>query len=300
MKLFYMATILGVYHSNAFSATPSLQSLLSTHQSDIASLKDVASKISADEAVAPQNDVFYLRYVLDDSHESDEQRVAALKSNLEWRMKEGNNIVTSAYKAVQSATSEGKWNNEPVSAAAPHSNLINKYLKSEQCITTNLPSTNDLVYCIRAGKIDDNALMSDVSVDQMVDFFLYCKEVNAEVADMRSLAADKLIMVITVNDLSGVKLIGGSSDFRTSLSAASKKANELYPSLNGRTLLVNLPRLLGALVKLFTPLFPPAVRERLRFESGPLVGINDLREIAEGGKEREEFVNQIDALAYGK
>ena len=32
-------------------------------------------------------------------------------------------------------------------------------------------------------------------------------------------------------------------------------------------MLLNLPRLLGALVKLFTPLFPPAVRKKLKFDS---------------------------------
>ncbi|KAK7241101.1 beta-1,6-glucosyl hydrolase [Aureococcus anophagefferens] len=39
------------------------------------------------------------------------------------------------------------------------------------------------------------------------------------------------------------------------------------PGLSGPTVLLNLPRLLGALVKLFTPLFPPAVRKKLKFDS---------------------------------
>ena len=34
--------------------------------------------------------------------------------------------------------------------------------------------------------------------------------------------------------------------------------------------MLNLPRLLGALVKLFTPLFPESVRAKLRFERFPL------------------------------
>mmetsp|Transcript_23746 Transcript_23746/g.50840 ORF Transcript_23746/g.50840 Transcript_23746/m.50840 type:complete len:168 (+) Transcript_23746:2-505(+) len=166
-------------------------------------------------------------------------------------------------------------------------------------MTTSLPTTRDLIYCIRAGKIDDKGLMSAVSVDQMVEFFLYCKEVNAAVADMRSLDADSLISVVTCNDLSGVKLVGGSSDFRASLSAASKKANELYPSLNGRTLMLNLPSLLGPLVKVFKLLLPRAVTRRLRFENGPLRDVDDLREIAEGGTGRDEFVDRVNALAYG-
>ena len=53
------------------------------------------------------------------------------------------------------------------------------------------------------------------------------------------------------------------------------------------------------LVKLFTPLLPKAVRERIRFESGPLSEVEDLREVAEGGAMRIEFVEEVAALAYG-
>jgi len=34
--------------------------------------------------------------------------------------------------------------------------------------------------------------------------------------------------------------------------------------------LLNLPKLLNALVKLFKPLFPPVVAARIKFEQGPL------------------------------
>jgi hypothetical protein len=284
----------------AYSASAqSLQSILSTHIAHIALLKDISSKFSDDEAVAPTDDIFYLRYILSDSYQDDKERVAALKSSLKWRGGEGHAIVSSARKAVKLAMEGGGWNNGPVQKAAPNSNLIHEYLTPIQCITTSLPSTKDLVYCIRAGKIDDNGLMSTVTVDQMIEFFLYCKEVSSTVADIRSLETDSLIRVITCNDLAGVKLVGGSSDFRKSLSAASKMANELYPSLNGRTLMLNPPTLLKMLVALFNPLFPEAVRKRIRFVSGPLKDVEDLREIADGGKGRDEFVKQVDALAYG-
>ena len=286
-----------------FSApTPSLQSVLSANKAKIDFLKDIASTISDDEAVAPKDDIFYLRYILNDSYEDDKERVAALESNLQWRGNEGHAIVSSARKAVKSAMEGGgtfTWNNDPVQNAAPHSKLIHQFLTPIQCITTSLPSTKDLVYCIRAGKIDDNGLMSAVTVDQMVEFFLYCKEVSSTVADIRSLETDILIKLITCNDLAGVKLVGGSPDLRKSLSTASKKANELYPSLNGRTLMLNPPTLLKMLIALFNPLFPEAVRQRIRFVSGPLKDVEDLRDIAEGGKGRDEFVNQVVSLAYG-
>lgn len=293
------ATAASIPSTAAFSAaTPSLQSLLATNQAGVDSLKEIARSISDDEAVAPADDVFYLRYVLND-YADDDERAAALKSTLEWRAGEGNAIVAGAREAIRAATADGKWDNGPVMSAAPHSAKVAEFLSSPQCITTTLPSTKDLFYCVRAGKIDDNGLMSAVTIDEMVEFFLYCKEVNAAVADMRSVETDSLIMIITGNDLQGVPLVGGSADFRKALSASSKLATKYYPTLNGRTLMLNLPKLLGALVKLFTPLFPKEVRKRLRFESGPLKDVEDLMEISEGGKGRDEFVTQVTALAYG-
>ncbi len=88
-------------------------------------------------------------------------------------------------------------------------------------------------------------------------------------ADICSLETDYFIKVITCNDLlAGVKLVGGSPDFHKSLSAASLKANALYPSLNRRTLMLNPPTILKImLVALFNPLFPEDVRKRIRFMS---------------------------------
>jgi len=299
-----LSIILGIsFHTSTvvgFSTTPSSQSLtslISTHQSEIATLKDIASSISSDEAVAPKDDIFYLRYVLND-YDDEDDRIAALKSNIEWRAGDGNNIVTSARSAIRSAMEGDKFDNTPIQSAAPNGKLIFQYLSPLNAMTTSLPSTNELVYCIRAGKIDDNALMDAVTVDQMVDFFLYSKEVNAAISDMRSIETDSLLKLITCNDLKGVKLVGGSKDFRKALSEASKTANTLYPSLNGRTLMLNLPSLLGALVKLFTPLFPAAVNERLKFAKGPLANVEDLTEIAIGGKGRDVFVKEVDSLAY--
>lgn len=288
--------------ASGFSApgAASVQALLSTNQEKIASLKTIAQSISSDAAVAPTNDVFYLRYALETSYENDDERTEALKSNIQWRLTDGKDIVATAHQAVQAASSaeNAKWDNQPVQQAAPHIDRISKYLTTVQCLTTSHPTTHDLIYCVRAGKIDDKALMSTVTVDEMVDFFLYVKEVNAAVADMRSIETDSLVKIVTCNDMMGLKLVGGSSDFRSALSVSSKKATQLYPSLSGRTLLLNLPKLLGAIVKLFTPLFPKVVMERIRFVSGPLKDVEDLVQISKSGAARNEFIKQMDELVY--
>jgi hypothetical protein len=268
--------------------------LLKEYASKIASLKDQASKAVGDISVEPYlNDVFFLRYAL-----SGDGAESQLKDTLEWRLGAGKNICHAANKAIAEATSDGSWKNGPVLAGAPNSNLISKYLTPATCLTTTT-SQGDLIYCIRAGKIDDVALMASLqNVNQLVEFFVYCKEVNAVVANQRSLASDKLVCLITANDLSGVKLIGGDATFRTALSSASKISSKLYPTLNGPTLLLNLPALLGALAKLFTPLFPPEVRKRLKFEQGPLADVSDLMDVSYGGNGRAAFLDEIDKLVY--
>ena len=278
---------------HAFGVTEPVSALLEKHVSDIARLKEETQAIVGSIDESPyNNDVFYLRYCLDD------KGIDELKENLAWRQGAGKEICTSAIKAVQKASEGDKWNNAPVQSAAPFSEKICKYITPSNLLTT--PSSNgDLLYCIKAGAIDDNALMSSLdSVDNMVEFFLYSKEVNALVANDRSLTEDKLIYVLTVNDLQNLALIGGDATFRQALSTASKQATQLYPGLSGPTLLLNLPRLVSALVKLFTPLFPPQVQERIKFERGPLDGVNDLMTVSFGGPEREKFLKDIDVLVY--
>lgn len=274
--------------------------LLMIHADDIATLKGVCASKIGDDAASEEpysNDVFYLRYCLASDNIS--EQTTRLEGNLDWRAGMGKSICDGATKALAKAASAGSWDNSPVLKAAPHSEIISKYLMPSNVITTT-SSNNDLVYCIRAGQIDDVGLMGSISHEQMVDFFLYAKEVNAQVANTRSLASDQVQCLVTANDLAGVKLVGGSADFRRALSASSNQANELYPSTNGPTLLLNLPKLLSALVKLFTPLFSPEVKARLKFERGPLADVSDLTEVAasSSGLARTTFVKQLDDILY--
>ncbi|GKY94849.1 hypothetical protein MPSEU_000449900 [Mayamaea pseudoterrestris] len=279
-------------------ATEPVSKLLSRHAPTIQALKDNTASILGKEALAVEpysNDVFYLRYCCKD--EAKDDCLSLLKSNLAWRNGDGKNLCTSAQQAVEKAqASPNKWNNEPVLQAAPYSSKIQTYMTPTNALTTTA-STNDLLYIIRAGQIDDVSLMEAVTVDEMVEFFLYAKEVNAIVANQRSLQTDKLLSVVTANDLQGVKLIGGSATFRQALSKSSKLANDLYPNTAGPTLLLNLPPLLSALVKLFTPLFPKAVNERLKFASLKLLAnIGQLTNVAPGGGQRAEFIKEVDAI----
>jgi hypothetical protein len=285
-------------HGLAADLQKPVSQLLQQYSSNINDLKAETYKVvgSANADAEPyKNNVFYLRYCLD--KEDPSEQLAKLKENLQWRQGAGKPIVDAACQAVEQATASGGWNNKPVLDAAPNSALISKFLTPVNAISTT-SSNNDLVYCIRAGQIDDVGLMEAVSVEELVDFFLYVKEVNAIVCNQRSVETDKLWQIVTVNDLKGVKLIGGSSTFRKALSDSSKQSNNFYPATAGTTLLLNLPPLLSALVKLFTPLFPAEVQKRLKFAQGPLKDVETLTEITPGGSKRDQFLKQLDDLIY--
>jgi CRAL/TRIO domain len=289
--------------AHGFAVKESVSTLLQKHASDITRLKEETQAIVGNtniDNVPYNNDVFYLRYCINEG--SSTTAAEDLKTTLAWRQGQGKAICDAAVAAFAQATTtttkDGKWNNDPVRDAAPNADQINQYITPSTTLTTT-SSQGDLVYCIRAGLIDDKALMASLSsVDQLVDFFLYCKEINALVANDRSLDQDRLVTVITVNDLNGLQLIGGDATFRQALSAASKQANKLYPALSGPTLLLNLPVLLSAIVKLFTPLFPPEVNARLKFERGPLKDVQELLDVTHGGKDRASFLQDLDALCY--
>lgn len=220
---------------------------------------------------------------------------AAMAKAVEWRDGAGKSTVDAAAGAIAAATSGGGWDNAPVVAAAPHSDLISPYLGASQIQTLASQDGAWLIYCIRASSIDDGKLMAQVTKQQLSEYFGFVKEVHARVAAARTKATGRLVGVMTVNDLSGINLFG-SSAFRDALSLASKSAAPLYPGLAGPTVLLNLPPLLNALVQVFKPLFPPAVAARIKFQQGPLSKVKDLAELLPNSPDnvvRRQFLDEV-------
>lgn len=278
--------------------------LLKQYATDIQSLQQVATQSKVSLEMEPySNEIFFLRYCI--QYDTMEDRVAALKENLAYRQgPSGKAICQAALTAVQQATaSTQEWDNDPVLQGAPHSNIIQQYLTPINMMTVITPQgNNNIIQCIRAGQIDDVGLMKAVSESQMVDFFLYAREVQAIMANRYSSATNNnnnngLWQLVTANDLTGVKLIGGSSEFRSSLAQSSALASKLYPATSGPTLLLNLPPVLNALVQLFTPLFPEAVKKKIRFaKCDSIKNVDSLMQVSSKGNEREKFVKEIETI----
>ena len=239
------------------------------------------------------SEVALLRFALQFPDAKDAER--ALKSALSWRQGKGKHIVDAAADAVAKATANGGWDNEAVRDAAPHAAIINKYIGPKSVMTLSTDD-GDLVYVIRASAIDDKKLMDEASVEQVCDFFLYAKEVHNIVANARSEQTGRMCSVIFANDISGVRK-APDRRFSKALTSSSDQYEDLYPSLAGPTMILNLPFVLQAFVGLLKPLFPKSVQERLVFKRAPvLAGLKELTPLATSDKTKTSFVKEVKTL----
>jgi len=152
------------------------------------------------------------------------------------------------------------------------------------------------VYVIRASLIEDKAMMSKVSVEQLVDFLLYVKEVHSLVVNARSERTGRFCNVIFANDITGTRK-APDPQFSKALTASSKSYERLYPSLAGPTLILNLPFILQAFVGLFKPLFPKSVQARLKFESAPYLSkLGELTPLTTDMSSKQAFLAEVKTL----
>lgn len=263
---------------------------------DVASLLTKNRKLVDDLAsISPDiPELTRLRFALAFESQSEAQR--ALREAFAYRSRRaGRKIVEAATAAVKESTAGGGWDNEVVRAAAPHAAVINQYITPENILTLST-AKGDLLYVIRASNIKDKELMNSVSVAQMVEFFLYVKEVHNIVANERSEKTGRFCEVIFANDITGVRAIPDRR-FSKALTESSAQYEKLYPSLAGPTMILNLPFVLQAFIGLFKPLFPKTVQERLMFEPAPvLAGLQVLTPLTTDSSKRESFLGEIDRL----
>jgi len=239
------------------------------------------------------DDTYVLRHALE--HKGDVAlAVKGIKEVMEWRNGKGKFIVDAAAAAIEEAQAGERWNNEPVLAAAPHSAIISKYLTGSQILVVNMEPDGDICSCIRASAIDDSKLMDEVSVDQLVEFFLYAREVNTQIAMARTRKTGKVVRLLAVNDLSNVSKFPDDR-FQKALTGSSKQATTLYPGFNGPTVILNLPGIVRLLVTFLTPLFPGAVQSRIKFAKGPMAYLKDLTDVLREPT-KSMFIDDLNAV----
>mmetsp|Transcript_64701 Transcript_64701/g.152100 ORF Transcript_64701/g.152100 Transcript_64701/m.152100 type:complete len:369 (+) Transcript_64701:45-1151(+) len=238
------------------------------------------------------DDTKLLRYAL--QHPGKPGDAAAnVKEVLEWRAGEGAAIVKAATEAIAKAQEGGGWDNKPVLEAAPHAAKVSKYITPSQMVVVSTKA-GDLVTCIRASTIDSEGLMKEVSEEEMTEFFIYAREVNSAMAEFRTRATGHVCRLISANDLTGVSKFPDQA-FQNALTGSAKRAVTLYPGYSGPTILLNLPWLARMLVSILTPLFPGAVREKIKFARGPMSYMEDLKDVVKEPL-RSQFVDDLQAV----
>jgi len=241
------------------------------------------------ELLEGRDDTYVLRIAIE--HRGD---IAAATRNMQkvnsWRRREGRQIVAAAAQAVAAAQEGGGWNNAPVLEAAPHSELISKYITGSQIVMISMPN-GDLCSCIRASAIDDQKLMDSVTVEQMIEFFLYAREVNFLVAEQRTRRQGRLVQLIAANDLTAVSKLPDDR-FQQALTKSSEQTTTLYPGFAGPTAILNVPEVARFILGFLTPLFPGAVQQRLKFATGPMAYITDLSDVLQDPT-RSAFVKDL-------
>merc|ERR1719171_3365898 len=95
-------------------------------------------------------------------------------------------------------------------------------------------------------------MMSKVTVDQLIEFLLYVKEVHSLCVNARSERSGRLCSVTFANDITGTRK-APDPQFSKALTASSKSYERLYPSMAGPTLILK------------------SVQARLKFESAPFL-----------------------------
>jgi hypothetical protein len=272
-----------------------VSAMLHEHSSCIDLLKQEAVKNGANLQEEPfSNDVFYLRFCLSHDYSTTKDRLQAFRDNLSWRRQEGKAICDSAREAVSQAFVNDKWDYNQVHKRVPNA-VIRKYLTPAQ-VQTVVSAKGDLVFCMKHSLVQDKELMRALeNPNEVVDFMIYSKEVNAIVANRHSLKSDRLAFVLTANDLNGASLARGDKQFRAALNDSARLAARLYPSLTGPTLMLNLPSWLTSIARAFAP---SEVSHTLRFAQGPLKNIDTLTDIASDGPERTQFFTSLNELVY--
>lgn len=254
---------------------------------------DELTKALPDDVEMSEMDL--LRFAL--AHPEDEREAEKLLMGaIKWRKTKGKNICEAAGAAVAKAQANGGWDNDPVRDAAPHGDIINKYITPKAVITTSTED-GDLVYVIRASQIDDKKLMDNASVEQVCDFFIYAKEVHKIIANQRSATTGRMCSVIFANDIVGVRK-PPDKRFSQALTSSSNQYESLYPSLAGPTMILNLPFILQAFVGLLKPLFPKAVQERLVFTKAPVLASlkGEITSLGTDPIMRRNFVREVKSL----
>lgn len=152
-----------------------------------------------------------------------------------------------------------------------------EHLPQESTIRQNLcfgrweyPGSTDYppLLITRSGLSNAKALMESVTVEQLVEYFLWERQRAYVEVCQASKAKDQLILMISVNDLDNASIITGREPlFFEAVKVSSETAAGLFPLLTRKHIMVNSGFLLDTLYYLVSSFLPQRVLDKVAFMS---------------------------------
>eukprot|EP00933_Yihiella_yeosuensis_P007223 TRINITY_DN112160_c0_g1_i1.p1 TRINITY_DN112160_c0_g1~~TRINITY_DN112160_c0_g1_i1.p1 ORF type:complete len:277 (-),score=65.48 TRINITY_DN112160_c0_g1_i1:63-893(-) len=118
----------------------------------------------------------------------------------------------------------------------------------------------------RSGRCDGQALMQAVTVEELVEYFLWERQVCFDETTKASQDAGKLVLMIGVNDLDGASLVvGREKKFFEAVKIASETGACMFPLLTRKHVMVNAGMLIDALYRVVSVFMPQRVLDKVAF-----------------------------------
>eukprot|EP01091_Cochliopodium_minus_P003488 TRINITY_DN1339_c0_g1_i4.p1 TRINITY_DN1339_c0_g1~~TRINITY_DN1339_c0_g1_i4.p1 ORF type:complete len:289 (+),score=77.03 TRINITY_DN1339_c0_g1_i4:290-1156(+) len=191
------------------------------------SIKDIYNEKEHDE-------IYLLRYCLSNPKTDDAEK--AIRNAVDYRMKND-----SWLKEAEKGEKYG-----------PSYDIIMKYT----CVSIHKCKSTDggPIVIIRANLSNPKILMDTVPEEELVNFLVFQKEVCFRMCDELTRKNRVLTKIFTINDVNGVSMLSNDRRFFKCLGDSSKIADNLFPQLLERNVMMNPPtvfKLLMSFVSIF-------------------------------------------------
>mmetsp|Transcript_30333 Transcript_30333/g.68574 ORF Transcript_30333/g.68574 Transcript_30333/m.68574 type:complete len:389 (-) Transcript_30333:143-1309(-) len=121
------------------------------------------------------------------------------------------------------------------------------------------------VHVIRGGHCNAKGLMHTLSHEQVVDWLLYLKEIYFNMCDERTRKTRKMVKSITIMDMDNYSIFDGEPRFFKALGESSKLSAVYYPQLLGKTVILNAPSYMRALMSTVSVFLPKSTLNKIAF-----------------------------------
>eukprot|EP01091_Cochliopodium_minus_P000337 TRINITY_DN10328_c0_g1_i1.p1 TRINITY_DN10328_c0_g1~~TRINITY_DN10328_c0_g1_i1.p1 ORF type:complete len:276 (-),score=68.95 TRINITY_DN10328_c0_g1_i1:20-847(-) len=207
-----------------------LDTLLRENEEKIKELKESIKEIMDEKE---HDEIFLLRYCLSNPRLEDAEK--AIRFAVEYRK---NN-----QSWLQDAVKGEKF--------APHYDTVSKYVIAG--IHKSQIDGGPIVI-IRSGKSNMKKLMDSISEEEMSLHLVFQRELCYRKCDELTRKNKKLTKMVMINDMHGFSMFSGDKRFLKSLGDTSKIADNLYPQLVDKNVIINPPtifKVLFSVVSLF-------------------------------------------------